>query len=785
MTTTRHFLVAVSLMAFTALPAAAQMGSVTGRVTDIQGAAVVNAMVTLTSSAGRAAESRTNETGAFAFAQIAIGAYTLQIDAQGFARWKQDVTAAASAAPLSITLHVAGFREAVDVVGGAGMTLGAPEQTGSRLGLSPLETPATVAIIPGDAVRDRGAPNLDDAKARAVGVTMQANPGNGFSGLAARGFVDSGSVMQLFDGTQMLVGASTVTFPFDPWMVERIEYLAGPASVLYGNGAIGGVVNVVPRRPDASFKGTEVRGGAGSFDTWRGAIDTAGAIGANTWYRLDFSANRTSGWLKNTPSDTTAFSASLQHRFHQNLSLTVSEDFGYQRPNEYFGSPTINGVVDPAYRDVNYNVSDANIWFRDSWTMAKLEWQLSPHVRVTTRPRALLAGRQFRDVEEYVFNPSTNQIDRDSYFEAFHRQRQYGDQTDVTVSSRLFGRSNTLSGGVDYNYVSFQHTNNSPFGGTSVTDLENTTPGDFINLAGTVPKYRTGTNQFSPFAEDRLAIASKVSLVGGVRLDRYGVERVNLLDNSTVDRTYTPVSWRGGVVYSVKPGTSLYGQVAQATDTIRNIISSNPGQLLFDPTVGRQVEAGLKQSLANHRAEWTLAGYYIRKTKLLAPVPGHPDQQQQIGAQSSRGVEATAALNLPVGLRIEGNLAVLDARFDDFSENVDGVLVSRDGNTPPSVPEHSFNLWLTWTASAGWQFRGGLRSVGRRYWDNANTSTIPAYTVLDAGLRKQLAPKVAVDLYLFNLTNKLYGTDVYFNAFAPQWMLGVPRSAEVALTFGF
>ena len=84
-----------------------------------------------------------------------------------------------------------------------------------------------------------------------------------------------------------------------------------------------------------------------------------------------------------------------------------------------------------------------------------------------------------------------------------------------------------------------------------------------------------------------------------------------------------------------------------------------------------------------------------------------------------------------------------------------------------------------------WQFRGGLRSVGRRTWDNANSSQIPAYTVVDAGIRKRLTEKVAVDLYLFNLTNKLYGTDVYFNPFAPQWMLGTPRSAEVALTFGF
>jgi len=78
-----------------------------------------------------------------------------------------------------------------------------------------------------------------------------------------------------------------------------------------------------------------------------------------------------------------------------------------------------------------------------------------------------------------------------------------------------------------------------------------------------------------------------------------------------------------------------------------------------------------------------------------------------------------------------------------------------------------------------------MRSVGRRYWDNANSFQAPAYTVLDAGARKKLTDKAAVDLFLFNLTNALYATDFYSNDFAPQWMLGVPRSAELALTLHF
>ena len=782
---TRLLFAVATLVALAAGSATAQTGRVTGRVTDPQGAAVADAIVTLTPAWGSAWSRAPIRDGVFSFDQVTTGTCTLRVEARGFARWSQNVTASASSTPLSITLRVAGLLEAVSVVGRLVTTLVTPAQTGSRLDLTPLDTPASVSVISGDLIRERGLRSVVEATSQAVGVTVRANPGNGFNGLATRGFGDTGSVMHLFDGEHMLVGASTVTFPFDPWMVERIEVLGGPASVLYGNGAIGGVANVVPKRPGRSASETTIRLGAGSFNTWHGAVSLARSIGTATLYRVDVSANRSDGWLNSEDSDTTAVSASLRHQFSPHVSLTVSHDFGYQRPDEYFGTPTIDGIVDASRRDVNYNVDDSDIWFRDNWTQAKVEWQLAPNVRLKNAVRILAAGRHFRDVEQYVFTPATNQIERSSYFEAFHRQRQYGDRTEIVATSHLFGRSNTLAAGFDYNFVSFQHTNNSPYGGSSVTDLDNSTPGPFINLAGTLPKYRSDTNQAALFVEDCLAVTPSVSLVGALRLDRYAVDRRNLLDDTTVERTYTPASWRAGVVYGVTPGLSIYGQVATATDTLRNIISSTPGQLLFDPTVGRQVEGGVKQSLRDHGLEWTVAGYYIRKTKLLAPVPGRPGVVQQIGAQSSRGVEATAAIALPAGVRIDGTLAVLDARFDDFGEEVTGVLVSREGNTPPSVPERSASLWLTWTAPRGWQFRGGLRSVGPRYWDNANRFELPAYTIVDAGIRKQVTGKVAIDLHLSNLTDELYATDVYFNAFAPQWMLGPPRSAEVALTVGF
>ncbi len=129
-------------------------------------------------------------------------------------------------------------------------TQGARESaTGSRLDLTLLETPATVDIIDGEAIRARMDTSVLEAVTRSAGFTNESNPGNGNSSIAARGFDGQGSVTKLYDGTHYYTAASTITFPFDTWGVERIEVLKGPSSVLYGEGGIGGAINIIPRRP--------------------------------------------------------------------------------------------------------------------------------------------------------------------------------------------------------------------------------------------------------------------------------------------------------------------------------------------------------------------------------------------------------------------------------------------------------------------------------------------------------------------------------------------------------
>jgi iron complex outermembrane receptor protein len=130
------------------------------------------------------------------------------------------------------------------------LNLTATNSTGSRLNLTRLQTPGSVEVISAETIAERGQQNLLDAVTQnATGITAIGEPGNGGVAFSSRGFTGADSVKTLYDGTRLYIGSGTVTFPFDTWSAERIEVLRGPASVMYGEGAIGGAINVISKMP--------------------------------------------------------------------------------------------------------------------------------------------------------------------------------------------------------------------------------------------------------------------------------------------------------------------------------------------------------------------------------------------------------------------------------------------------------------------------------------------------------------------------------------------------------
>jgi iron complex outermembrane receptor protein len=207
-------------------------------------------------------------------------------------------------------------------------------------------------------------------------------------------------------------------------------------------------------------------------------------------------------------------------------------------------------------------------------------------------------------------------------------------------------------------------------------------------------------------------------------------------------------------------------------------------QQAFKLATGREEEIGVKQSLWDHRLDWTFAGYRIVKNNLLTPSLANPNVSEEVGQQSSRGVEASLAVKLAEHWHVEGNGTLLKAKFDNYSATVNSKVVSLDGLRPYMVPEQTANAWLTWDFAADWQARTGLQYVGKRFSDNEDTGSMPAYTVVGLGARWTPTPNLKFDLRADNIFNKVYAESAP-SGNTSQWFLGEPRSVTGTVSVAF
>lgn len=661
--------------------------------------------------------------------------------------------------------------------------LATPTVAGSRLNLSALETPASTSSISAGQIEQRNNLTVQDAVTRSPGITFIGNPGDGGTGLSARGFTGHGSVMTLFDGARLYTGAGTQTFPVDPWMVEQIDVIRGPASVLYGEGATGAVINVIPKKPFTGDIHNRLRLGYGSWDRQQLGLDSGGSLSERLSYRLTLNQQAGNGWVDRTGSRSLALSAALRFDASDDLSFTLAHERGDAQPANYYGTPLIDGHYRSSLRKKNYNIHNDVQRYHDEWTRFSTDWAVNDQLSASNQLYYIKSRRHWRNAENYSWDADREQLERQSYLEIKHNQEQIGDRQTFTFDHSLFGLASKTLVGVEYNKVRFNVDSNRPYNdvGSDYIDPWQPTPGWFHSDSPTRPQTLSTTHTFALFAENRLQLTERLSLVTGVRRDQNHIDRDNLIDGSRSDRSLQGGNWRAGLVFAVTDDLSLYGQYSTSEDGVDNLVSLSPTQMDYDLTEAKQTELGLKQRFWEGRGEWTLAAFHIVKKKLLLDDP-ITHEAQQAGQQTSDGLEASLELALGQQWQVSANASLVRAQYDDFDEVVDGVAQDRAGNRPANVPRRTANLWLT--KGFGQQVEAGIgaRYVDERYADSANGQRAPGFTVVDANIGWQVLPDVRLGLQVNNLFDREYVASVFSGE---QWVMGAPRSYFATVDYTF
>ncbi|MFV8836337.1 TonB-dependent siderophore receptor [Aquisalimonas sp.] len=656
------------------------------------------------------------------------------------------------------------------------LALDQPTSTGSRLGLTLEELPASATVIDSDTQRQRGVRTSREAVEAAPGFTAGEPPGSPGS-FSSRGFT-GGDIVVLHDGIRE-PGMSASTD--NVWLYDRVEVLRGPASVLHGEGAIAGAINYVPRQPNPEQHEGDLLLSAGSFGrTWV----AAGAGGPTDLdglsYRVDASRLTSDGDIDRSGTRHDSLAGSLRYDASDRLRFTVSAQAEWDDTEPYFGTPVIDGGIDDRTVGNNYNVADAEMTMEGYWLRFDTEFAATERLRLRNRTYGHTGERTWKNVESYSYDPEEDVIERSVPIGIVHEQDLIGNRLEAVHDHTLFGLPHRVTVGTDISRTQFRHVNDSPYVGDDTVDVDNPDPGLYSSFSDTPmqPSVRTDNDRIALFGENRLSVGGGLHLIGGLRTEQIRLHGRDLREGTSDRERYTPTTGRLGAVWELPAGWTAYAQYATGAKPVSTPVTHSPARESQRLERSRAAEVGLRHRAWNDRLEWTLTAYDIAKRNLSVQDPENPDENRQIGRQESQGLELTMAVRPWDRWKFEADGTVLNAEYADYQSGDERF----DGNTPPNVPERLANLRAHWYATDRLTLQTDLRYVGPRQGDDANTVDVPSYTLLGAAATWQFR-SAEVTLRGRNLTDEQHVTWSSFNG--SQWLLGESRSVDLTLSTHF
>lgn len=694
------------------------------------------------------------------------------------------------------------------------IALDADAVTASRLGVPVRDLPASVSVIDASLMLARGHATTLEAITGTVGmtggVTLGATPR-----FSSRGFT-ANNIALMRDGVRQNTLAQSAR-TLDPFVLGRIEVLKGPASVLHGEGAIAGAVNYVSKSPPTAPEFVALAS-VGSWQSWRLGLGGGAPLSDAVSVRLDGVMSGSDGYVEASGGLRYALSGALRWDIADDWRLDLGVDWSRDDLDSYFGTPLIhdgvrlpNGTIaqrtpalaagetlvnpriDPRTRRINYNITNGYSESEYVWSRAALTWSPSQALELTLAPYRATQEQDYVNSEGFVWNPATGLVQRDALGFIGRDDVLTGVRAQARLMQTLAGRPIRLVLGADLS-ENDQVRGTRPLaltaGAVTPAPLALTArPGPFLLPAtGQLPRpepfARAVVETRAVYAEALFEPTDALKLVAGVRFDDIALERTAIAPTiaPAYAKDYDPVTGRLGVVWSAAPGLNLYAAWTTAAEPVVQLVSQTATSRDFGLQTGRQYEVGAKWSFLDGRADATFALFDIRKEDILtSTVVNGVRIQQQIGAQVSQGAELALALQPAAGWTIDANAAFVDAAFEDFNENLGTGIVSRSGNRPDNVPEWAGNLFISKDWSNGLGVQAGLRHVGDRFANSANTLPLEGYTLLEAAAYATLGP-ARITLRGRNLTDETYADWAVF-ANTPFLKLGDPRSAELSVSF--
>lgn len=654
-----------------------------------------------------------------------------------------------------------------------------PSATGALKTEMPLlETPQAISVVTEDLIKDQGTPKLEEVLRNVAGIS----PGGYYSDwdyYRIRGF-DS-SFNTFVDGLRGDYGMNAEVFG-----LERVEVIKGPASTLYGQAPLGGLVNLVSKRPQREAF-AEIGGSVDSFNLYEGTIDLNAPLTPSSSLPGGLEIH---GRLVGLYSDSDSFidfvdrqrlylAPSFTFALGEDTTLTLLNSYthdtgvfpmplpakGTVLPNVngrlpedlYIGKPGTNGIDQSKYStgyQFQHRFNDL-VRFRQNFNYTRLdqEWDTILY------NSSLSADERTMMLYPYGYQEKLDRVAVDSAL-------------DFTFATGRIGH--TLTTGVDYYYeksrFSSQQIDYSDPASYIAFDLFNRNYNFAIPAYATNASSTSGSESFGLYVQDHAKLTDCVTLTLGGRYDTTE-DRASGEDKDA----FSP---KAGVTYEFLKGVAAYANYSRSFKP--QWFSTDAAGRPVDPEEGENYEAGLKASLLDGRLTGMASLFHLTRSNVATADLSTPNPFDSTvsGEQRSQGFELEGAAELIPGLKVTAAYTYLD------------VEVTRDNTLPKGtpllgVPDHAFSTWVKYTLQdgplAGLGFGVGGRCYSDQSGDRANSFSLPGYGLLDAAVYYEMKNMTA-QINFNNVLDKRHFVGSYNDIYV---LPGEPLNVSASVNWRF
>ncbi|GAB2944496.1 ferrichrome porin FhuA [Hafnia psychrotolerans] len=661
--------------------------------------------------------------------------------------------------------------------------------TGTKTDTPIVKTPQSISVVTREEMDMKQPATVKEALSYTPGVFASRGSSATYDAVAIRGFT-SVNTNQYLDGIK-LQGDNYSEVSMDPYFLERVEVLRGPSSVLYGKSNPGGVVTMISKRPtteplkEIQFKmGTDNLYQTG-FD-FSDAIDDAGVYS----YRLTGVARSQDTQQVMSKEQRYAIAPSFSWRPDDKTNFTFLSNFQNDPNTGFYGWLPRQGTVVP-YTDANGNSRKLSTDFNDGEADNKLSrnqkmvgysfdhafndtWTLRQNLRYTK------LDTQYKSV--YGTGYISNGVMSRAYVQSKEKLANFDVDTQAQAKFSTAEVDHILLMGVDY--MRMRNDIDADYGTASNLNMSNPQYGN-SNVSLYFPyEILDRQEQTGLYAQDQAEWKKWILTVGG-RYDFAKSSTYTRSSNSTSQIDDQQFTWRGGLNYLFDNGISPYFSYSESFEPTAG--ASKAGKP-FDPSMGKQYEAGVKYIPNDRPITLTAAIYQLTKDKNLTADPSDSSFSVQSGEIRSRGVELEAKAAVNANINVTASYTYTNAKYTEDT--------AYQGKRPAEVPRNMASLWADYTfhetALSGLTVGSGVRYVGdsSSFYttgeQNNDTFNVASYTLVDATIKYDLGrfglPGSSVGVNINNLLDREYVASCYRD-YACYW--GTDRQIVATATLRF